>query len=195
MNRVGDVLDRLHAAIVERGCHPVLDGAADGLGDDDSARLGERLQTGGDVDAVAIHVAVRPFDHVAQMDADAKAQAEIVRNRLRRRIEGSLHGERGIDGAGGGIENREHRVAGHVDDMTLIGLDLRSENALCGLQRRGRRALVRLHQARISDGVRCQNRRQALLQAAFIHVSRPLPGESCQQMVRPGSAVGAGTDG
>ena len=75
----------------------------------------ERLQPRGDVDAVAIHIAVGLLDHVAQMHADAKAQAAVLRGH--RGTTGSSArwiGERRGDRAGGGLEDREHRVAGGV---------------------------------------------------------------------------------
>ena len=129
----------MHAAIVERGRDTALDGAAHRLGDDDPARLGQRLKACGDVDAVAVEVAVRFLGDVAKMDADAEAHAALIRDVARRRIERALHRERGSDGTGRGIEYREHRVAGHVDHMTVIGLDLGLEDVASGIQRCHRR--------------------------------------------------------
>ena len=53
-HRVADVLDVLQAAIDEGRRDATLHRAAHRLRDHDAARLGERLQAGGDVDAVAV---------------------------------------------------------------------------------------------------------------------------------------------
>ena len=38
----------------------------------------DRLQSSGDVDAVAIHIAIGLLDHIAEVHADAKAQAAFL---------------------------------------------------------------------------------------------------------------------
>ena len=46
-----------------------------GAGDHDPAGLGQLLEPGGDVDPVAVEVAVALADHVAEVDADPEADA------------------------------------------------------------------------------------------------------------------------
>ena len=48
------------------------------LGNHDAARCGDRLQARGDVDAIAVDVAVRLLDHVAEVHADAKSHPAIL---------------------------------------------------------------------------------------------------------------------
>ena len=55
-----------------------LDLVEGGAGDHDAARLGQLLEPGGDVYAVAVDVAVALDDHVAQVDADAEADAPVL---------------------------------------------------------------------------------------------------------------------
>ena len=75
-HRLGDVLQRLLAQILEAAGDAVAAPArCTALGDADAAGIGERLQPRGDVDAVAVDVPSASLDHVAQVDADAKAHA------------------------------------------------------------------------------------------------------------------------
>jgi hypothetical protein len=45
----------------------------------DRARLGDPLESGGDIDALAHQIAVAFLDHVAEMNADAKLDASLPR--------------------------------------------------------------------------------------------------------------------
>ena len=77
-NGIGDVLHGLRAEIVESRRDAGLDRAANRLGHDDAAGRRNRLQPRGDVHAVAVRIAVGRLDHVAQVHADAKAQAPVL---------------------------------------------------------------------------------------------------------------------
>ena len=59
----------------------VPDMLVNGLRDADCAGLGERLEPGGDVDAVAEDV-VAVDDHVAEIDADAQFETALGRERV-----------------------------------------------------------------------------------------------------------------
>ena len=83
----------------------------------------------GDVHAVAIHGAVGLLDHVAQVNADAKAHSPVCRacrplapSRAERQAPPSTAPARRL-------EHGQHRVAGHVDDAALVGLDLARNTA------------------------------------------------------------------
>ena len=91
-HRRGDVLDALLAEVLEGRAHALADRALDGVGDGDAARLGDALQTRGDVDAVAVDRAVALLDHVAEMDADAKLHPAIGSDFGRAPAELGLHG-------------------------------------------------------------------------------------------------------
>src|SRR6185312_3279241 len=71
-DRPGDVLDGLLAEVGEGDVlEPAGELVANRAGDADAARLGERLEARGDVDAVAEDVAIL-VDHVAEVDSDAE---------------------------------------------------------------------------------------------------------------------------
>src|ERR1700730_19349875 len=71
-----DVLDALLAQIVERIGQLVADLIAPGPRNADAARLGEPLEPRGDIHAVAKDVTALG-DHVAEINADAKADAPL----------------------------------------------------------------------------------------------------------------------
>ena len=75
--------------------------------------VGQRFQAGGDVDAVAEDVAVLDHD-VADIDADAKPQAVLVRQVLVCRGQRVLDLHRAVDGFDDAGELRQHAVAGRV---------------------------------------------------------------------------------
>jgi hypothetical protein len=70
-HRLSDVLNRLLAKIFAVQCELVLDLIVDCMGDADAAGVGETLEAGGDVDAVAVDL-LAIHHHVAEVDADAK---------------------------------------------------------------------------------------------------------------------------
>ena len=70
--RVDDVLQVLLAEAVEADGQLVVHLIVDRAGDQDSPRVGQLLQSRGDIDAVAINI-VALHHHVAEMDPDADA--------------------------------------------------------------------------------------------------------------------------
>ena len=56
------------------------DDALDGVRHRDATRIGESLQSRGDVDPVAVDRAVGLLDHVADVNAKAEAHAPVIRN-------------------------------------------------------------------------------------------------------------------
>ena len=79
-HRIGDVLHLLLALVVEARADLAPHRAVHRVGHGDAARFGQPLQPRGDVHAVAVHRAVRLLDHVAQVNADAKAHLAILRH-------------------------------------------------------------------------------------------------------------------
>ena len=89
----------------------------------DAAWIGERLQPGRHVDAVAVDVVV-VADDVADIDADAKFDAPV-----RRHIGVALdHAALNVDGAAHGVDDadefHQHAVAGRLDDTAAVLGDL-----------------------------------------------------------------------
>ena len=67
-----DVLQCLRSQILERDIQLVGDMLAHRFRDDDTARRGQRLQAGGDIDAVAVDVGLIRHD-VTEMDRDPES--------------------------------------------------------------------------------------------------------------------------
>jgi hypothetical protein len=82
-----------------------------------------------------------------------------------------LRAQRGGDGTGGGIEQGQHRIAGHVDDMAVIGLDLRLEDASGSLERGHGPEFVRFHEPRVAGPISGENRGEPLPAPTFVHRS------------------------
>jgi hypothetical protein len=66
-----DILDTYFAAILKTNVHPIADALMDNGGDADPAGLCERLQTCGNIDAIAIDVVALNND-IAEIDANAQ---------------------------------------------------------------------------------------------------------------------------
>src|SRR5215469_16393539 len=79
-DRLGDVLELGLAEIAHRKVEPRLHLAIGVFGKTDRAGSSDTFEPRGDIDAVAHQVAVALFDHIADMNADAKLDAPIVRN-------------------------------------------------------------------------------------------------------------------
>ncbi len=102
----------------------VSDLLVDGLRDADGAGLGERLEPGGDVDAVTKNV-VAVDDHVAEIDADPQLEPALGRNGVIDGARGTLH----LDGAVQRIDDarkiRQQAVTGRADDPAAVRRDQR----------------------------------------------------------------------
>jgi hypothetical protein len=79
-HRFGDVPQSRQPKIGNHQIEPAPHLAVGVLGQTDRARVGDTLQSRGDVDAVAHQVAVALLDAVAQMYADPKDDAPILRH-------------------------------------------------------------------------------------------------------------------
>ncbi len=141
-NRPADVLDGVFAEILEADVEPVADLFAHCGGDADAAGLRDRLETRGDIHAVAEDVVVLD-DHVAEIDADAIQQATVrAFVTLRHR---TLKVSRATDCLGDALEFHQHSVAGGLDDAALAFRDGRVDQFLAhGPEARERARLRRL---------------------------------------------------
>ena len=153
MHRPGDVLDPLLAAVVEGNVQPVLDLVAYHAADADVTWFGQSFEAGGDIDTVAVDVALVE-DHVAEIDSDAELDPAfhrhigIVLNHRPLDFDGAAHR---INDAG---ELDEQPIAGSLDDAAPVLLDLGIRQlAPDRLQRAERPFLVRPHQQRITGNI------------------------------------------
>ena len=78
MHRVGNVLYRPLALVLEARRHLAANGRPHRVGNRDAARLGQPLQPRGDIHPVAIDRAVGLLDDIAEMNADAEAHPPVV---------------------------------------------------------------------------------------------------------------------
>jgi hypothetical protein len=156
----GDVLDVLRSQLLERVAELVDDLVAHDPADEDTARVGQRLQARGDVDAVAEDV-VAVDDDVADVDADAKRDPIVDRNIRIAFRHAALDVDRAHDGIDHAWEFEQQAVAGRLDDPAAVfgdpGVDQRPQMQL---ERRQRPALVATHQAGEADDIGRDNRRQ-----------------------------------
>ena len=131
------------------------------LGEANGARLGDTLQSRGDVDAVAHQVAVALLNYVAEMDADAELDAALGRKAGVPLDHAVLH----LDGAANGIDHAselyEDAVAGSLDDTAVMQGDGRVDQiAAERAQPRKRPLLVGSGKLAVSGYVRRENCRE-----------------------------------
>ena len=134
----------------------VSDVVVNGLRDADGAGLGERLEPGGDVDAIAKDV-VAVDNHVAEIDADPQLQAALGRDRVVDRARGPLH----LDGATQRVDDarkiRQHAVARGTDDPPAMRCDQRVDGAAQLAERSMRAGLILAHQPAETDHIGMQD--------------------------------------
>jgi hypothetical protein len=78
-DRLGDVLELGRTKIAHSDLEPSLDLTVSVLGKTYRTRLGDALQTRGDIDAVAHQVAVLFLDQVSEVKADPEFDAAVGR--------------------------------------------------------------------------------------------------------------------
>jgi hypothetical protein len=161
-HRVGDVLHLLFALIDESRSHLATDSTLYRVRDRDSARLGQPLQPGCDIDAVAVNCAVGFFHDVTEMDTDAKAHFAVFGDVFRHSGEDFLYRKRGGNRAGRSFEYREHRISRHIDDPALVGIDMFAKRGARGIERSYGCPFASSHQARIAGHVGSKNRCESL---------------------------------
>ena len=98
----------------------------------DPAGLGELLEPGGDVHPVAVEVAVGLVDHVAEVDADAEADA-LRLGHLRLALGHALLDQhRAAHRVDDARELDQRAVAHELDDAALVLGDERLDRTPCG---------------------------------------------------------------
>jgi len=138
------------------------------------ARLGQRFEPGGNIDAVAEDVAILD-DDVTDIDAHAKFDAALFRydgaagDHLALQLDRAAHR---VDDAG---ELGKEAVAGRLDDPTpMLGDFGIAEFTANRTQCRERALFVLAHQPRIAGDIDRQNGRQSSLDPRFAHLARPV---------------------
>src|SRR6516165_8993255 len=171
-HRPRDVLDTVLTEIGKPDRQLFADLLAHRVADADLAGGGKRLDPRRDVDAIAKHVAFVDHD-VAEVDADAKANALALRQIGVAVLHPPLHDDRAthrIDDRG---ELDQHAVAGGLKDAPAVLIDQRVDQFTPVRLESGERLfLVRPHQPRIFDDIGAEDRRQPPLNP-FLRQSPP----------------------
>jgi hypothetical protein len=93
------------------------------LGETNGPRLGDTLQSSGDVDAVAHQVAVALLDHIAEMDADAELDASLGRKASIALDHAVLHLDGTMYGVNNAAELNEDAVTSSLDEASVMYSD------------------------------------------------------------------------
>jgi len=118
-----------------------------------ATRLGKRLQTRRDVDAVAIDV-VAFDDNVAQVDADSKDDALVFVGRRVALGHALLHRDRTGDSVDDAWELDQGAVTHQLDDPPAVPGDQGIDEFGAVRLKRGKRArLIFFHEARVTDHI------------------------------------------
>jgi hypothetical protein len=166
--------------------------------DADATGLGERLEAGGDVDAVAEDVAFID-DDVADIDADAKLDAAIGQNTQVAVCHLALHLYRAARGVDDARELDQEPVTGRLDDPAMMLSDLRIDQLpTMRLQAFKRAFLVASHQARVASNVGRQDGCQPPIGPLALPSGHCPDPDGCRSRWRTASgprSLGASIDG
>lgn len=119
-NVLGEVLRALLAQILEADRELGMDLIVYLLGDQDAARFGHGLKPCGEINALTQKV-VSIDHHIAQMDADSKAQRAFLVGAVA--AEFALHLDCALDGLDDRGEFRDQTVAGCIDNPAVVTID------------------------------------------------------------------------
>jgi hypothetical protein len=134
----------------------VPDVLVDGVRNANGAGLGERLEPGGDVDAVTKNV-VAVYDHIAQIDADPQLETAFRRDRVVDRAQRPLHLERAVQCIDDTGEIRQQAVARRADDSPAMRCDQRVDSVAQLTESSMRARLILAHEAAETDHIGMQN--------------------------------------
>ena len=150
-----------------------MDLLADVRGDTDTVWWRERLETGGDIDAIPGHVAAIN-DDVSDVDADAKPNPGFDAPVGLERYHAALDADAALQGRGGAGERGQKAVPGRLDQAAavLFNLGLRDFFAQLAQSRKGQR-FVALHQPAGADHVGNHDRRQLPFSCFYSHNRLP----------------------
>ena len=177
VKRAVDVLHRVLAAVDEGDVYVTADMLTDGVGDRDAARLGQALDAGRNVDAVAEDVLAFD-DDVADMDADPVLQRLVLRDAVDPIGHRRLHGDAALDGVDGRGELDQKAIARRLDDAAPMLRDRGIDDlGARGLEARERATLAMAHEPRISDDIGGHDRGEPALfprhlRLSFLHPAR-----------------------
>ena len=159
-----DVLDRLLAQEVgaERQLAPDL--VVNAAGDVDAARLGQRLQAGGDVHAIAEQV-IALDHHVAEVDADPELEPPVLGQLAISGCQLLLDLDRASCGFDGTRELGQHAVPGAADDPAVAAGDQRVHLLPIRIQGAERSFLISRHQTAVALHVGTEDGRELTLDA------------------------------
>ena len=158
-DRLGDVLEFGRTEIRRRQVEPPFHLPVGLLRKTNRAGLRHAFNSGGDVDRIAHQVAIVLLDDVADMHADAKLDAPVLRHAGVALDKALLH----FDGAAHGVDHAakldDRAVAGALDDPAAMGGDGRVDQvAAQAAQARERALLVGAGEPAVADDIRDQDR-------------------------------------
>ena len=151
----------LFAAVFKDQVKTVSDLIADRLGDGYAPGRGHALQTRRHIHPIAVDVVA--FDNdIAEIYADAKLNATIIRHRGRACLHCALEPDRTGDSADNTRKFRENSIAGEFYDAALVLGDFAlNDFATDFFQLRKRSGFIAFHQPAVTDDVGCQDRGEA----------------------------------
>jgi hypothetical protein len=168
VHRLGNVLDAALAHILEDDDSLVPQMVAHASRHANPARLGHRLQAGGDIDAVAEDATVLDH-HVADIDADAKDHAPLRGLVCVRGSNGLLDLRGAVDRIHHAGKFRQHAVARGSRDQSGVVLDqIVDDEAMVRQPRKGGR-LVAFHMPAVGHDVGREDGDQFSLQTRRFH--------------------------
>jgi hypothetical protein len=191
---VGDVLDRLIAEVVvgDRGLvtHLLVHGRRDA----DAPGLGQGLEAGGDVHAVAVE-AIAIDGHVAHVRTDAKLHLALLGDVGVAGAQHALDLDRALDRADRGRELREEVVAREVGDAAPVLAHQRLDLLPVRRQRADRRLLIVRHQPAVACDVGAQDRGElAFHGASFLRMPATCKPSRARLASPAGHGPGKGAD-
>ena len=161
MHRAGDVLDLLHALVLESEVELVAHLVAHHPAHADPAGLGQGFEAGGNIDAVAEDVLILD-DDVADIDLNAEFDASIGRHSVVALGHPPLHFDRAPHRINHARELDQHPVAGSLDDATMMFSDLGIDQfAAMPFEPFVRPFLIRAHETRVAHHIGGEDRGKA----------------------------------
>jgi hypothetical protein len=170
-HRVGDILDPLLAEGGHRNVQPLTDLIAHRARNADASGIGQRLQSRGNVDAVAKQV--RPFDNdVTKVNPDP--QPHLLRAGTMLVFDGDrfLDGDSAFDGVDRAGEIRDHAVPCSIEDPAPMRRDQSIKYRSVGLQRPPGADIIPTHEPAVVGNIGRENRGELSFDhLAFCHRS------------------------
>ena len=152
-DRPVDILDANLAAILEANVDPIADAFVDDRGDANPTRLGERFQTRGNIDAIAINVAAFN-NNITKVDADSQHNCWLRSTSVRPLGTVALHRKCTIHSVDHATKLGDDAIPDQFHNAATMGGDSRVEDCFPVAFQSGKRArLVGSHQAGVAHYV------------------------------------------